>query len=515
MPSNEISSIRRSSRMSLVQKTDPTPQIELKEPTLFVDENGHYPRTGRRGAPQVFPRKLYEILSQENTDTVSWNQLGTNFVIADMEDFTENILMHYFRHTKYSSFQRQLNLYGFRKVAKGPDTGAYAHEAFLRDQPGRLEYVRRLPQGLVSSPPPKRKGAPGSNGGNHKIVIKRSGKSRTMGEVATSSFSNNVAKPVVAAWLSLEEDGDGDDEADEEEEGDAGESSFSKFKTLPGAPHLSFDALAEMAMSSIEGQLSPPPPQRPSFRDECSEDSATSETETTVKAAVNSVTGYWQDDFTSGLFEDESRESGLGANEKEHEGDLIVRHQPLPEELVIPREAMLLVFDSSVSNLSESVNKLALDKRYEQHKLDMLQLPEAAATPAVTSVHSVVSNHTGGNSSGTIQPPESNGTLRVHLRVPSLTGIDPLDMSSLSSGKITIELASREFLPSSAFDLEPPSPTSPLFAKGRFLGRLTSEDWQVSSLVNITGAPNFDPAALDTIFARNPSAPPQPVEMER
>jgi len=96
--------------MSLVQKTDPTPQIELKEPTLFVDENGHYPRTGRRGAPQVFPRKLYEILSQENTDTVSWNQLGTNFVIADMEDFTENILMHYFRHTKYSSFQRQLNL---------------------------------------------------------------------------------------------------------------------------------------------------------------------------------------------------------------------------------------------------------------------------------------------------------------------------------------------------------------------------------------------------------------------
>ena len=98
-----------------------------------------YPRTGRRGAPQVFPRKLYEILTNERSDVIGWTSSGKSFIILEMETFVNEILMNYFRHQKYSSFQRQLNLYGFRKIQKGPDTGAYAHEHFLRDQPESLK----------------------------------------------------------------------------------------------------------------------------------------------------------------------------------------------------------------------------------------------------------------------------------------------------------------------------------------------------------------------------------------
>ena len=61
-----------------------------------------------------------------------------------------NILMKYFRHQKYSSFQRQLNLYGFRKVNKGPDAGAYAHKYFLRNRNELLSKVRRMPQASTS-----------------------------------------------------------------------------------------------------------------------------------------------------------------------------------------------------------------------------------------------------------------------------------------------------------------------------------------------------------------------------
>mmetsp|Transcript_15085 Transcript_15085/g.19780 ORF Transcript_15085/g.19780 Transcript_15085/m.19780 type:complete len:309 (+) Transcript_15085:130-1056(+) len=100
-------------------------------------------KTGRRGAPQAFARKLYEILEVESPDYISWNDAGTAFFIVNLETFTELILMKYFRHQKFPSFQRQLNLYGFRKVTRGPDTGAYSHKYFVRDRPDLLDFVRR------------------------------------------------------------------------------------------------------------------------------------------------------------------------------------------------------------------------------------------------------------------------------------------------------------------------------------------------------------------------------------
>lgn len=49
----------------------------------------------------------------------------------------------YFRHNKFSSFRRQLNLYGYRKVIKGPDAGAYMHPSFQRGRPDLLKDVKK------------------------------------------------------------------------------------------------------------------------------------------------------------------------------------------------------------------------------------------------------------------------------------------------------------------------------------------------------------------------------------
>lgn len=57
---------------------------------------------------------------------------------------------------KYSSFQRQLNLYGFRKLVRGNEAGGYMHPLFERGKPEQLSQVRRgffpdvsVPSGLT------------------------------------------------------------------------------------------------------------------------------------------------------------------------------------------------------------------------------------------------------------------------------------------------------------------------------------------------------------------------------
>lgn len=50
-----------------------------------------------------------------------------------------------FAETKLTSFQRQLNLYGFRRIARGPDQGCYFHPKFQKNRRDLLPEVKRLP----------------------------------------------------------------------------------------------------------------------------------------------------------------------------------------------------------------------------------------------------------------------------------------------------------------------------------------------------------------------------------
>lgn len=113
----------------------------------------HYPRTGKRGVPQQFPRRLYEMLQSESKlieasadhpKIIFWSESGKAFRIADVAEFSATILPKYFRTKKFSSFQRNLNLYGFAKVRRGPETDMYAHPSFVRDQPESLSELRKL-----------------------------------------------------------------------------------------------------------------------------------------------------------------------------------------------------------------------------------------------------------------------------------------------------------------------------------------------------------------------------------
>lgn len=60
---------------------------------------------------------------------------GRAFIVKKPKVFTTNILPRFFKQTKYLSFTRQVNLWGFKRITRGADCGAYYHELFLRGRP--------------------------------------------------------------------------------------------------------------------------------------------------------------------------------------------------------------------------------------------------------------------------------------------------------------------------------------------------------------------------------------------
>lgn len=62
------------------------------------------------------------------------------------------VIDRYFRHSKITSLQRQLNLYGFTHVTKGSLTGTYYHPMFQRGHPEALDSIKRVSKKLPPHP---------------------------------------------------------------------------------------------------------------------------------------------------------------------------------------------------------------------------------------------------------------------------------------------------------------------------------------------------------------------------
>jgi hypothetical protein len=83
------------------------------------------------------------LSTTENTDIIAWDSCGSKFEIKRPQEMSDDVLPKYFRHKKFSSFQRQLNYFGFKKVGRGEFGSFYSHALFNRDHPEEVLKIRR------------------------------------------------------------------------------------------------------------------------------------------------------------------------------------------------------------------------------------------------------------------------------------------------------------------------------------------------------------------------------------
>ncbi|KAL3783778.1 hypothetical protein ACHAWO_007604 [Cyclotella atomus] len=121
-------------------KAKPNPSNEANAIMLQMAAPPHYPVA-------EFLFQLTKMLTDDNKRFVEW--MHASIVVHDPPGLEKEILPKYFRHSNYSSFQRQMNYFGFRKIAgKGKMAAcSYVNENATEDISSLL-YIKRKKTGV-------------------------------------------------------------------------------------------------------------------------------------------------------------------------------------------------------------------------------------------------------------------------------------------------------------------------------------------------------------------------------
>lgn len=83
--------------------------------------------------------------NEQAQEYIHWAHTLETFIITDVDAFSANVLPQYFRHGNFTSFIRQLNIYGFKKLNKRSEDNLHEfhHPFFQRGRPDLLIHIKR------------------------------------------------------------------------------------------------------------------------------------------------------------------------------------------------------------------------------------------------------------------------------------------------------------------------------------------------------------------------------------
>ncbi|SAL96345.1 hypothetical protein [Absidia glauca] len=101
----------------------------------------------------TFVHKLFNmVIDPHYQHLISWNYTNASFIVCNIVEFSRDVLPKHFKHNNFSSFVRQLNMYGFHKVNKSPrghrtlaenQIWEFSHPKFMRDRHDLLDEIKR------------------------------------------------------------------------------------------------------------------------------------------------------------------------------------------------------------------------------------------------------------------------------------------------------------------------------------------------------------------------------------
>ncbi|KAK4759443.1 hypothetical protein SAY87_022574 [Trapa incisa] len=105
-------------------------------------ERGGLSKQAKKSTPPPFLLKTFMLVEDPETDEViSWNAEGSGFVVWKPPEFARDLLPTLFKHCNFSSFVRQLNTYGFRKVATS--RWEFCNDMFRKGEKELLSQIKR------------------------------------------------------------------------------------------------------------------------------------------------------------------------------------------------------------------------------------------------------------------------------------------------------------------------------------------------------------------------------------